>query len=639
MTPSEALKQYWNFDTFRPMQEEVITSVLQRKDTLVLMPTGGGKSLCYQIPAVVSRGLCLVVSPLIALMKDQVTQLRGRGISAACLVSGMNRYEMELLLNNCIYGNIKLLYVSPERLRSRLFIEHFKQMNVSLIAVDEAHCISQWGYDFRPPYLEIGNIRDYMPKAPVVALTATATPEVLSDIQQKLRFRQGVVIQKSFYRENLSYMVVREEDKMGRLLRIINKVGGSGIVYVRNRRRVQEVARYLSAQGIAAEAYHAGYSQQERDTKQSVWNKSDGCVMVATNAFGMGIDKPNVRFVVHLDIPESLEAYFQEAGRAGRDGNKAYAVLLYDEADKKHLDYSIEQSFPTLQQIRNVYMAICNFYKIPVGSGAERQFDFDIQQMCSNYGFTPITFYSAARFLEKEGLIALPEQGEVISRIYVPISKEELYRYEVENHRNGDLMRVVLRMYGGIFSDFTPIVEKDIARRCQTTESVVTVMLQELDKAGIISYKPKAVKPQIVFLSPRINADMLYISDANYSDLKDAAVRRKEQMIRYVSSTDSCRSQMLLAYFGETTSAECGICDVCLRNKQAQGHVGKDADADIKELTHQIQLRLTAQPMTIKELVADLGGLTEDGVVSQVRDLIDREVISVDKTFRLHWEG
>ena len=633
------MKQYWNFDAFRPLQEEVINSVLQGVDTLVLMPTGGGKSLCYQIPAVVSQGLCLVVSPLIALMKDQVTQLRSRGVPAACLFSGMNRYEIELLLNNCIYGNIKLLYVSPERLRSRLFVEHLKQMNVSLIAVDEAHCISQWGYDFRPPYLEIGTIRTYMPKTPVVALTATATPEVLSDIQQKLQFRQGRVIRKSFYRENLSYMVVQEEDKLGRLLRIIGKVGGSGIVYVRNRRRTQEVARYLSSHGIAAESYHAGYSQQERDVKQSVWNKSSSCVMVATNAFGMGIDKPNVRFVVHMDIPESLEAYFQEAGRAGRDGNRAYAVLLYEEADKSHLNYNIEQSFPTLQQIRNVYMAICNYYQIPIGSGAESQFDFDIQQLCNNYGFTPVTLYNAARFLEKEGLLALPEQGDVISKVYVPITKEDLYRFEVENHRYGDLMRVVLRMYGGMFSDFTPIVERDIALRCRTTESVVTTMLRELDKIGIISYKPKAVKPQIVFLSPRINADNLYISDANYSDLKAAAVRRKEQVIHYVESSDTCRSQMLLNYFGDTTSDDCGICDVCVRHKHAIEHAGKSAGVDMEMLTNQIRQHLMTQPKTIKELVTEIGGLSEEGIVGHVRTLIDKECISVDSSFRLHWEG
>ena len=362
MTPLEILKHYWNYDSFRPLQEDIISSVMEGYDTLALLPTGGGKSLCYQVPTMAKEGICLVVSPLVALMKDQVFQLRQRNINAEFIVSSMNHYKIELALNQCIFGNVKFLYVSPERLQNRVFIEHFKQMKVALIAVDEAHCISQWGYDFRPPYLEIAKIRTFHPKAPILALTATATAEVVADIQNQLNFHNPCVYKSSFFRENLSFMVIQEENKQGRLLRILNQVQGSAIVYVRNRRRTKEIASFLMHNGIAAEAYNAGMEQKERDIKQNIWQQSNNCVMVATNAFGMGIDKPDVRAVIHIDIPESIEAYFQEAGRGGRDGKKAYAVILYDANDLARLDQNLEQDFPSQNIIRNIYKTICNFY-------------------------------------------------------------------------------------------------------------------------------------------------------------------------------------------------------------------------------------------------------------------------------------
>ncbi len=399
MTAKELLKKYWHFETFRPLQEEIIGSVLGGSDTLALLPTGGGKSLCYQIPALASDGLTLVVTPLISLIKDQVTQLRNRNIPATCVISGMSRQEIEMVLNRCIFNNIKLLYISPERIRSRLFIEHFKQMKINLIAVDEAHCISQWGYDFRPPYLEIAKLREYHPKAPVIALTATATPKVVNDIINKLSLFEGVshannfrIIQGSFFRNNISYSVFHENNKQGRLLRILQNTGGSSIVYVRNRRRTAEIAKLLNDKGISAHYYHAGLTMKERNQKQQDWMASEHDVMVATNAFGMGIDKANVRAVVHYDIPESIEAYFQEAGRAGRDGKRAYSVIIYDDNDILNLKQRIDKDYPSIKQIKNVYHGLCNYYQIPVGSGTDSRFDFKADDICRMYNFEIYTF-------------------------------------------------------------------------------------------------------------------------------------------------------------------------------------------------------------------------------------------------------
>lgn len=609
-------------------------SVLLGNDTLALLPTGGGKSICFQVPALVQEGLCLVVSPLVALMKDQVSQLRKRNIPAACIVAGMHHQEIEMVLNQCVYGGIKLLYVSPERLKSGVFMAHFKQMRLSLIAVDEAHCISQWGYDFRPPYLDLGLLRDIHPQVPILALTATATPAVAEDIMKQLRFRTKRVFRKPFFRENLAYMVIREDDKQGRLLRIVRKVGGSGIVYVRNRRRTQEVARFLLANGVSAEAYHAGFAQKERDIKYRQWMKMNNMVMVATNAFGMGIDKPDVRFVVHLDIPDSLEAYFQEAGRAGRDGAKAYAVLLYEDADVERLDHALDQQYPPLQQIRNVYRAICNYYQIPVGSGAEQQFDFDLDSLCHTYGFDPVSLYCAARFLEREGLVALPEQGDAVSKLFFPIGREDLYRFEVENKRYGNMLQVMLRMYGGLFSDFTPIMEREVAKRCNTTEVEVEYALQQLDKLGIAYYKKKSSKAQIVFLLPRVEADSIYISDANYRCLKEAAVRRKDEMMRYVKESDICRSVRLSAYFGDIQTPECRICDVCLRNNST----AEQRQERQSLLDSRIRSTLSLRPMTIKDLASELNDVAGEELSDRVRLFIDQEDISVDPNFLLRWE-
>lgn len=625
MTPREILEKYWHYDHFRPLQEEIIDSVLAGKDTLALLPTGGGKSLCYQIPALATDGICLVISPLIALMKDQVRMLTEKHIKAKYLVSGMSHREIEIILNNCIHHDVKLLYISPERLQSRLFIDHLRQMKVNLIAVDEAHCISQWGYDFRPPYCEIARIRQYLPNVPVIALTATATPEVVDDIRQRLEFRNGNVFRSSHLRPSLSYSVFQEDDKVGKMMRIINNVGGSGIVYVRNRRRTLELARLLNDNNIPAAAYHAGIPIKERDQRQKEWQKSPNGVMVATNAFGMGIDKPDVRFIIHYDLPESPEAYFQEAGRAGRDGRKAYAVLLYQQSDINRLRESLETDFPNPNYIRNVYRAICNYYQIPVGSGQDSQYDFDLEKVCNSYGLNAYMVFRSLTFLEREGLICLPDHNELQSRLYITIGKEELYRFQLAHRDIGDMLTAILRLYGGLFTDFTPISESVIAQRCGKTETQVYNMLKELNRLQIAEFRPKTIKPQIIFTSPRIDIKDIYVSDRNYKDLKNAAEKRREAMIAYAENNSECRSRQLLRYFGETQSCDCGVCDVCIAKKKTSRNGLDDEIIDI----------LAASPLTIKQLSQRLPKIAKDELTSTVRRLLDRGVLQTNQDLQL----
>ena len=626
ISPAEILKKYWGFSSFRPLQEEIIQSVLQGNDTLALLPTGGGKSICYQIPALALDGLCLVVSPLISLMKDQVQQLRDRHIKAACITSGLTGLEQEIILNNCIHGKIKLLYVSPERLKQPVFIEHFRQMKVSLIAVDEAHCISQWGYDFRPPYLDIARIRPFHHNIPIIALTATATPEVVTDIQRQLLFRQGSkLFQSSFHRPNLSYMVRPEQDKEGRLLRIIRKTGGSGIIYVRNRRSTRQTAEFLVHNGIPASYYHAGLSAKERDIAQNRWMKGETPVIVATNAFGMGIDKPDVRFVIHLDIPSTIEAYFQETGRAGRDGLKAYAVMLYNNNDIEALHTNFDRSYPSRQYIASVYKAICNYYQLPIGSGVDCQFDFDLESLCSTYQFNPLELYNAAKFLEREGLFSLPEQEETISRIHIPISRDEIYRFQVAQPRYTDLLTLLLRMYGGLFSDFVPINERAIANRLHLDEKQVSNMLFHMDALKIIVYKSKTTKPQIIFTSPRIPVESLTLTESHYSTLKQHAAERLDAILKYIHSSD-CRSQTLVQYFGEHTLQPCGICDNCLHSRKT-----KTTAAD---LGSQIIALLSQQPLRADQIMEKLASADETAIRETLRSLVDNGAVSINQSLQ-----
>lgn len=578
------------------------------------------------------EGVCLVISPLIALMKDQVHLLQRLGIKASYLVSGMNRYQIELVLNNCIYNDTKLLYVSPERLKSRTFLDHLKQMNLSLIAVDEAHCISQWGFDFRPPYMEIGKIRAYHPHTPVLALTATATAVVLKDIQQSLQFKTGSrLFRKSFYRENLNYMVLFEPDKYRRLLKIIQKVGGSGIVYVRNRKMTVDIAQFLNNSGITAEPYHAGFGITERDAKQAAWTNSNNSVMVATNAFGMGIDKANVRFVIHLNLPESLEAYYQEAGRAGRDGKTAYAVLLYDEDDIDTLNKSQQQTFPELYTIRNVYKALCNTFRLPIGTGMGQSFDFDITGFSNNYGFRIMEVYSSLRLLEHEGLLALQESDDSSSLIFIPISKQEIYKIQVENRRYAAILNCIQRDYSGVYSEFVPVSEYSIARHMNTAVETIEPILQQMDKEGIISYKRRTTSPQIVFLAPRVNDKEIYLVEANYSTLKESSKRRINDIVAYVKNTQRCRSQQLSEYFDDMNSPECQVCDVC-RQKRA-----KPVDPSV--IDRKIRESLMQSPKNVKDLVDSIDGIDEKKIVERLRVALDYLDVTMNDSFVYTWTG
>ncbi|MBQ4377538.1 MAG: RecQ family ATP-dependent DNA helicase [Bacteroidales bacterium] len=622
-TPSEILKRYWGHDSFRPNQSEIIDSVMAGHDTLALMPTGGGKSLCYQIPALLLDGMTLVVSPLIALMKDQVQQLTNRHIKAACLTSELNSKEQDIVLNNCLYGDIKMLYVSPERLKQRVFIEHFRRMKISLIAVDEAHCVSQWGHDFRPAYLDIASIRQYHPTAPLLALTASATPTVVADIRRILLFsKDSNTFANSFYRPNLAYMSFLEPDKRGRLLRLLRNVPGCGIVYVRSRQRTCEIAMMLKANGVSAEYYHAGRSQKERDLCQRMWMEDKIRVIVATNAFGMGIDKKDVRFVVHLDPPDSPEAYFQEAGRAGRDGNKAYCVILYDTADIERLHSSHKEKYPPLKTIRNIYNGLCNYYKLPIGSGDGTEFPLDIDAICRTYNLRPLLLYNTLQHLEREGLIALPPEDSVTSRLHIPIDREEVYRFQLAHPQYDALMHCIFRTYGGLFSDFITIDERAIARQIYQNVEDIRKALMRLDALKIVEYKPSIAGASICFVAPRSDANGLYLNEQNYPQLCQQARQRMEYMVSYIQADSGCRSEILLHYFGETDTQPCQLCDLCITARRSQ-----KPPQDI-DLASQITALLQQRPHTAREIVETLlqqlhGAVTAEEIQQALRDLID----------------
>ena len=616
------LKRYWGYDSFRPMQEEIIDSAVAGHDTMVLLPTGGGKSLCYQLPALMMEGLCLVVSPLIALMKDQVVQLSSRHIKAACITSGMSHTDISSVLTNCLYGDVKFLYVSPERLRQQQFIEHFRRMKVCLIAVDEAHCVSQWGYDFRPPYLQIADIRAYHPAVPLMALTATATPKVVDDICEHLAMRNRKLFRGSFVRPNLGYMVVYDEDKSRRLLAIAAATEGCGIVYTRSRRYTEQIAALLVENGITAEFYHAGLGPAERDRRQGLWMNGQCRVMVATNAFGMGIDKPDVRFVVHADVPDSLEAYFQEAGRAGRDGAPANAYLLCGPSDAAALRANHAKDFPSLQYIRNVYRALCNYYRLPMGGGADSRYGFDLQKVCGSYAFNVREFYAACRFLEREGLIALPELDEAVSSLTVTVGRDELYRFQVNHMRLGDFVQTLLRMYPGVLSTAVPIDEKRIAMRCNIDVLDVVTMLGELHAMHVADYHPCPTEPQIVFPSARIPESEIIFQPQQYDLLKQAALQRIEAMEAYIANDTECRSRQFAAYFGSADSVPaCGCCDVCLRSVAP-------ADADCRAAVIQ---QLSVGRLSPHDLCVMLEAKGYIDVREVLRDMLDRGDIYLDK--------
>ncbi|MFO7978075.1 MAG: ATP-dependent DNA helicase RecQ [Bacteroidales bacterium] len=635
MNLQSILLKYWGFKTFRPLQEDIIRSVLDGHDTVALMPTGGGKSLCYQVPAMAKEGLCIVVTPLIALMKDQVQALRSRGIKAVGVHHGLSRMEIDVAIDNCVYGDIKFLYLSPERLITSLVRARLPKMKVNLLAIDEAHCISQWGHDFRPPYLRISEVRELMPGTPLIALTATATPKVVHDIQENLMFVNQRVFQKSFERKNLAYIVLKEDDKLQRLLKICKKVQGTGIVYVRNRRKTRETAEFLKQHHIRAEYYHAGLSPPERDLRQQQWMKEQIRVIVATNAFGMGIDKGNVSFVVHLDLPDTPEAYFQEAGRAGRDGQKAFAVLLFNNADILNLQRFHELSYPPLQQIRKIYNCLGNYLQLAKGSGKDQTFSFDLHDFCSHYTLEPVVTFNALRILEKEGLIALSEAMSNPSRMMVLLNKEDLYGFQVANPSYDNLMKVLLRSYSGLFSEFSRINEQEIARRTHLSLEQLDKALLRLHQMNVIYYQKQNQGPILTYLEQRFDAEELHISPENYKQRKLFSARRLEAITRYVQENQTCRSQLLLEYFGEQSSARCGHCDVCLeRNKlEVSGY-------EFDLLVEQLKPLLLQQPLSLHALMGALeSNIPEDRIIRVIRWLGDNQKVLRDEKGNLFWNN
>lgn len=598
----EILHKHWGYTAFRPLQEEIIQAVLDQKDTLALLPTGGGKSICFQVPALAKDGICIVISPLIALMQDQVAQLQKRGVSAVAIYSGMSARQIDILLDNCIYGDTKFLYISPERLKTDLFLARAKQMNINLIAVDEAHCISQWGYDFRPSYLAIKEFKDLFPSVTCLALTASATPPVKQDILEKLALKNPQIFQKSFSRANLSYSILWDDLKEQKLVQMIQKVGGSCIVYARNRRKTQEIAQILSEQGISASFYHAGLTLDLRKSKQEDWIQNKFQCMVATNAFGMGIDKPDVRLVVHLDLPDSLEAYYQEAGRAGRDEKKAFAVIIAQENDIIELHSQWEKSYPTTETIKKTYQALSNYLQIAEGSGEMTSYDFDWQEMCRRFQLpTSETFY-ALKTLESEGLLLMSEAMQNPSKIKIKVSATELYDFQIRNEKFESIIKFLLRQYGGnLYTQFVTISEASISQLFKSPLADIERALLLLEKFEMIGYEKQNGLPKLTLLAPRANLENLPIIWNSYLAKKERSRTKIDAIESYVRQNQLCRTIKIVAYFGENLSQPCGICDICIQKKHDK--TGKSYPEGNEQERKLIRQYLKNGPMKLQDLV------------------------------------
>lgn len=626
----EILKEYWGYDSFRPLQEEIINSVLDNRDTLALLPTGGGKSICFQIPALIKEGICLVISPLIALMKDQVENLNRRGIKAIAIYSGMTFDEIDIAFNNVTFGDYKFLYISPERLKTEMARVRLAKLEINYLVVDEAHCISQWGYDFRPSYLDIPEIKEVIGNVPTIALTATATSLVIGDIMNKLKFREENLFKASFYRENLIYIVRNTEDKLGQILKIVQGIGGTGIVYVRERKKAEEIASFLQAQGFEADSYHAGYSSVIRSKKQDDWKNNKCKIIVSTNAFGMGIDKPDVRYVCHIDIPESPEAYFQEAGRAGRDGIKSYAILLWNNSDKRRIDQIMRVTFPDIEYLSELYQKMFIYYQIAYGAGKGEINKFILSDFCTKMKLHMVSAYHAIKYIQQEGYWELTDELDNPSRIKFIVNRDELYIIQLKNASLDAFIKVILRLYTGLFSSFIAIDEDYIARATRNSKAAVTSSLILLSQMKIIKYLPNFKSPLIIFNEERLDNRNFYISESTYFNRKNAFERRVDAMFDYAENISVCRSTSLLRYFGEDDSQSCGYCDVCLSKKREINSIQFD-----KDLAYKILKILESGDKTYNDIIIELG--EESSQLAQVlRDLIDRgEVYQIEDLFSL----
>ncbi|UXP31938.1 RecQ family ATP-dependent DNA helicase [Reichenbachiella agarivorans] len=623
-TPHDILKQYWGYEDFRPMQLDIIESVLAGKDTLALLPTGGGKSICFQVPALMLEGVCLVISPLVALMNDQVYQLKKRGIKAAALYSGLPNREIDVLLDNCVQGQVKFLYVAPERLTSDLFVARVKQMNVSLLAVDEAHCISQWGYDFRPSYADIAQVYDILPAVKKIALTATATKDVKQDICEKLSFVNPQIFQKSFARKNLSYSVFDLENKGPKMLEILTNVKGSAIVYVRSRKETENVAKFLYQKGISSDFYHAGLAPDVRQKKQEEWIKNIRRVMVCTNAFGMGIDKPDVRIVIHLDLPDSLESYYQEAGRAGRDERNAYAILLYNATDVFNLERSEKLRNPSLEYVERIYQALANYYKLATGSSEWQSFDFDLKAFSYQYNLQAMEVYHTIKKLQEMGLLLLSENSSRGSSLTINVSNKEIYKFVIANARYDALFKALLRLYGGeLYLDFMTISEFELAKVSQDSKSEVIKKLNFLSQNGMVIYDPLKTKPQLTYLMPRQEQSALKRYYRLTEPRQEVIKQKTQAMVAYTQNRTGCRTRIFQEYFDEVVYLNCGVCDVCIKAKKEEGFEVEIEKAQ-RAILHALETKKRQTLAALKQssgqhndfvLTEAIRGLMDDGIV------------------------
>ena len=620
----QILIKYWGHTNFRPMQEEIIQSVLATKDTLALLPTGGGKSVCFQIPCLMQDGICIVISPLISLMKDQVEHLKSKGIKSVAITSGMSKNEVDVALGNCIYGNYKFLYLSPERLQNKMVQERIRQMNVNLITVDEAHCISEWGYDFRPSYLHIAEIREVIPDVPILALTATATADIIDDIQDKLLFSEKHLLQSSFVRENLSYVVINTENKKPKLVKILNHFKSSAIVYVGSRKETKEITQLLRIHNISSDYYHAGLDMDIRNQKQEKWTHNEIRVMVATNAFGMGIDKDNVRIVVHLSTPTSLESYFQEAGRAGRDGTLAYAILLTNKSDRIDLSRFILSQFPTVQEIRDCYQKIADYFHIAVDTAEGESFEFDINDFCERYNLKIYKTYNILKYLEKEEFIKLTDSIHSPSKLHFIVDNTELYRFQVANVHYDSFIKLLLRSYSGLFENYVTINEQTLSSRFNSPPDQILDLLEKLQQLEILKYLPRTNAPKLVFTKNRAEASTLRISEEILEKRKELKKQKMESIIAYTENSTICRTQQLLEYFGEENNYKCGKCDVCVERNKLD-----ISDLEFEKIKKYLQNILSEKAMISSEIINTITDVREEKVLKVLQWLLDNGKIKL----------